>query len=225
MPLVINTNCLIIATHNKGKLLEFQELLDPYVKEIISAADINLPEPEETGATFTENALIKAHAAAKASGEISLADDSGLCVTALGNKPGLHSSRWAGPEKDFTLAMHRIHDELAKIEKQAERTNSPPLAGGVRGGGAPLGGGFNPSAHFICILALAWPDGREKIIEGRCGGTITWPPRGDKGMGYDPIFVLEGHTRTFAEMDSEEKNALSHRGKALQKLVEVYFEN
>jgi len=213
---------LVIATHNAGKLREFQELLGPYVREIVSSAFLGLPEPEETGATFAENALIKARAAAKASGFIALADDSGLCVNALGGQPGLHSARWSGPNKDYALAMRRLHNELNKVDPM----NHPPLAGGSKLR-SNFGEGSNSpdkSAHFTCVLALAWPDGHTEIIEGRCEGTIIWPPRGTKGLGYDPVFVPEGHMRTFAEMESEEKHALSHRGKALRKLVETYFE-
>lgn len=188
---------LVIATHNPGKLQEFRELLGTRVPEIVPAGELNLPEPEETGDTFLENAIIKARAAAKASGHVALADDSGLCVTALGGKPGLHSARWAGPDKDFNAAMKRIHDEL---------------------GASP-----GRSAYFVCVLALIWPDGHAGIIEERCNGTIVWPPRGNKGHGYDPVFMPDGHDRTFAEMDAAEKHALSHRGKALRALAERYF--
>ena len=188
---------LVIATHNAGKLREFQALLAPYVKEIVLAAQLGLPEPEETGATFAENALLKARAAATAFGCMALADDSGLCVTALGGKPGLYSARWAGPEKDFAKAMQRIQDEL--------------------------GTSVDRSAYFLCVLALAWPDGHAEIIEGRCDGTMVWPPRGEKGLGYDPVFVPEGYDRTFAEMNAEEKHTLSHRGKASRALVEKCF--
>jgi XTP/dITP diphosphohydrolase len=188
---------LVIATHNAGKLREFQELLTPYVKEIMSAVQLNLPEPEETGKTFAENALLKARAAAQASGCVALADDSGLCVAALGGAPGLYSSRWAGPDKNYGLAMRRVHEEL--------------------------GAASDRSAYFICVLALAWPDGHTETVEGRCDGAIVWPPRGDKGLGYDPVFVPEDHERTFAEMDAEEKHALSHRGKAMQALAATYF--
>lgn len=195
MPRSFSCDRLIIATHNAGKLREFQALLGPYVKEIVSSGQLGLPEPEETGMTFEENALIKARAAAKESGCVVLADDSGLCVNALGGQPGLHSARWGGRNKDFVVAMKRIHDELGDAKDR--------------------------SAYFMCVLVMVWPDGREVVIEGRCDGHIAWPPRGDKGHGYDPVFVPEGYDRTFAEMDDGEKNALSHRGKALRKLVEV----
>lgn len=187
---------LVIATHNRGKLGEFTEMLSPYVKDIIAAGDVGLPEPEETGTTFAENALLKAHAAAQASGTPALADDSGLCVAGLGNKPGIYSARWGGPHKDFSIAMARIHHEL--------------------------GASSDRSAHFVCVLALAWPGGHIETVEGRVDGYITWPPRGDKGHGYDPFFVPVGHTHTFAEMASEEKHAVSHRGIALRKIIPLF---
>ncbi len=183
---------LVIATHNKGKLREFQALLSPFVGEMVSAGELGLPEPEETGTTFQENALIKARAAAKASRLPALADDSGLCVKALSGEPGIYSARWAGPGKDFMKAMRRIHEELAENEDR--------------------------SAFFIAALALVWPDGREELFEGRCEGTIVWPPRGDKGHGYDPCFQPAGETRTFAEMKAAEKDAQSHRGRAVRAL-------
>lgn len=188
---------LIIATHNKGKLREFRDLLAPYVNVITSAGELNLPEPEETGTTFAENALLKAQAASKLSGSVALADDSGLCVTALGDNPGLYSARWAGPAKDFSIAMKRVHAELGDTPDR--------------------------SAWFICVLALAWPDGHSETVEGRVDGQIVWPPRGDKGHGYDPVFVPQGKKRTFAEMEETEKNALSHRGIAVQGLIAQFF--
>ncbi len=239
-----SANKLVIATHNAGKLSELQELLGPYVKDVVSAGQLGLPEPEETGTTFEENALIKAQAAAKATGAVALADDSGLCVNALNGQPGLHSARWGGPEKDFMTAMRRVNDELNSLAM-----NSPsPLEGEVRRGvckGAPSpaktksllrklkfllplpqgerDSNIDRSACFICVLVLAWPDGHHEVIEGRCDGTIVWPPRGDKGHGYDPVFQPQGYDKTFAEMDSEQKNILSHRGKALRQLVETCF--
>jgi XTP/dITP diphosphohydrolase len=170
---------LVIATHNKGKLREFGSLLGFYTKDIVSAGGLGLPEPEETGATFAENAILKARAAAKASGSFALADDSGLCVTALGGAPGIYSARWGGPARDFDIAMKRVNDELGDAKDR--------------------------SAYFICMLAL------------------VWPPRGDGGMGYDPIFKPAGHHHTFAEMPAEEKDALSHRGKAVRELIRKYF--
>lgn len=185
---------LVLATHNKGKVREFAQILSSHFSPIVTAGDLNLPEPEETGATFVENALLKARAAAKASKDAVLADDSGLCVNALNGDPGLYSARWAGPDKDFMVAMRRVHETL----------------------------GTNPdrSATFIAVLALILPNGSEHVFEGRVQGTIAWPPQGDKGHGYDPVFIPEGDTRRFAEMEEAEKNAISHRGRALQKLLE-----
>ena len=185
---------LVIATHNAGKLREFRTLLGARVGTIVSAGELGLPEPEETGTTFTENALLKARAAAQAAGSVALADDSGLCVTALGGDPGIYSARWAGPDKDFPAAMRRIHDALGLT--------------------------MDRSASFICVLALVWPDGATETLEGRVDGTLIWPPRGTYGHGYDPMFVPQGEPRSFAEMTEDEKNALSHRGKALKLLLE-----
>ncbi len=184
---------LVIATHNAGKAREISDLLRPYVGTFYTAGDLNLPEPEETGATFIANAEIKALAAAKASGKPTLADDSGLAVTALNGDPGIYSARWAGPDKDFGFAM-------AKIEKALKGTKE-------RG------------AAFICALSLAWPDGHVQSVEGRVEGHLEFPPRGNKGFGYDPIFVPQGYEITFAEMDPREKHTISHRAKAFEKLV------
>lgn len=184
---------LVIATHNMGKLREFTSLLAPYSKAILSSGELNLPEPEETGLSFEENALLKAKSTAQLSNRVALADDSGLCVTALNNEPGIYSARWAGPQKDFPMAMKLIHDKME--------------------------GAIDKSAHFICMLALVWPDGHSELFEGRVDGHLTWPPRGDKGHGYDPFFIPNGHERTFAEMDPDEKNAISHRAIAVHKLV------
>jgi XTP/dITP diphosphohydrolase len=184
---------LVIATHNSGKLREFARLLGGSFGALVTAGELGLPEPEEIGTTFAENALIKAKAAALASQSAALADDSGLCVTALKGDPGLYSARWAGPDKDFASAMKRVHEALGAAQDR--------------------------SAYFIAVLALALPDGSCEIFEGRVDGHIVWPPRGDKGHGYDPVFVPEGHARTFAEMEEEEKNALSHRGRAIAGLL------
>ena len=190
---------LVIATHNKGKAEEIAELLAPYVSKFYTASDLDLPEPEETGATFTENALLKARSAAQASGKISLADDSGLAVNALNGDPGIYSARWGGPEKDFNLAMEKVHHKLQDHEDR--------------------------SAYFVCVLALAWPDGRSEVFEGFVNGMIIWPIRGDKGFGYDPIFQADGYDVTFAEMEPAEKHAISHRADAFEKLVEHCFKN
>ena len=195
---------IVAATHNRGKLLEIQELLRPYGIEAIGAGELGLSEPEETGLTFGENAILKAVASARASGEAALADDSGLCVAALGDAPGIYSARWAGGSKNFAGAMARIENEL--LSAAAPR----PWR-----------------AHFVSALALAWPDGWVETFDGRVDGELVFPPRGAKGFGYDPIFRPDGHSRTFGEMTSEEKHglpaggslALSHRARAFQRLA------
>lgn len=188
---------LVLATGNSGKVREISAMLADYVPHFYSMDDLGLPEPEETGSTFEENAVLKALAAATASGKIALADDSGLAVTALDGAPGIYSARWAGPEKDFQHAMAKVEEALT--------------------------GKDDRSAAFVCVLALAWPDGHTETVEGRVEGKIIWPPRGDGGFGYDPVFVPEGESRTFAEMSREEKKALSHRGRAFEKLVQACF--
>lgn len=191
---------LVIASHNAGKVREIAELLGPHGIEPVSAGSLGLPEPEETGTTFIANAELKALAAADLSGLPALADDSGLCVEALNGDPGIFSARWAGPEKDFSVAMQRVWDAI-----------------GAKGPDAGHG------AHFICALALAWPDGHVEAFEGRVDGQIVWPPRGDKGFGYDPIFQPLGHTISFAEMDPADKHAMSHRADAFRQLVAASF--
>lgn len=191
---------LVIASHNAGKVREIAELLGPHGMEPVSAGALGLPEPEETGTTFIANAELKALASATASGLPALADDSGLCVSALGGDPGIYSARWAGETKDFSLAMARIHQALEAVGPSAPR-----------------------DAHFICALSLAWPDGHVESFEGRVDGSLVWPPRGDRGFGYDPIFVPQGHAITFAEMDPAAKHAMSHRADAFRQLVEAVF--
>lgn len=183
---------LLLATHNKGKAKEFAELLRGLVAEVKSAAEFNLPEPEETETTFMGNALLKARAGCKATGLPTLADDSGFAVHALNGDPGVYSARWAGPDKDFTMAMTKVNDLL----------------------------GDNPdrSSAFIAVLALVYPDGREVTFEGRCEGDMVWPPRGAGGFGYDPVFQPQGLDKTFGEMTSDEKHAISHRAKAVAQL-------
>jgi XTP/dITP diphosphohydrolase len=190
-------NKLVIASHNAGKVREIGALLEPFNVEVVSAGTLNLDEPEETGETFVDNALLKAHAAAKASGLPSLADDSGLSVWALSGAPGIYSARWAGPDKDFTVAMKKVEELMRGAE---DRT-----------------------AAIICALALAWPDGHAEVFEGSVSGEIVWPPRGDKGFGYDPIFVADGETQTFAEIDPARKHAMSHRADAFHQLVAACF--
>ncbi|WP_025841530.1 RdgB/HAM1 family non-canonical purine NTP pyrophosphatase [Asaia platycodi] len=186
---------IVLASHNKGKLVEFRALLAPTGIEIVSAAELGLAEPEETADSFEGNAAIKALAAAKATGMPALSDDSGFCVSALDGRPGIYSARWAGPGGDMQVAMQRVHDEM---------------------GGSP-----DKQAAFVAVLCLAWPDGTTRFAEGRCEGTICWPPRGDHGHGYDPMFVPQGDCRSFAELSSDEKNATSHRGRALARFLET----
>ena len=198
------TGRLVVATHNPGKLREIRELMKPHGVEALSAAELNLDEPEETGSTFRANAALKAEAAARASGIVALADNSGLCVEALGGAPGIYSARWAGGAKDFGAAMARVERELKA------RAAPPPWR-----------------AFFVSVLALAWPDGGLETFEGRVDGTLVFPPRGTAGFGYDPIFRPDGDDRTFGEMESEEKHgipadgslALSHRARAFQSLA------
>ena len=198
---------LVIATHNPGKLKEMRELLAPFGVEAVAAGTLGLGEPEETGTSFGENARIKAEAAAQASGLPAFADDSGLAVDALDGKPGIHSARWAGPEKDFAHAMEKVEQELSR-----------------RGASAP----HDRRAHFVSALCVAWPDGHVEEFEGRVDGTLVWPPRGHKGFGYDPMFLPDGHTGTFGEMSADEKHGLpprgpglSHRARAFLKLAEA----
>jgi XTP/dITP diphosphohydrolase len=198
---------LVIATHNAGKLREIRALLAPYGMDCVSAGELGLPEPEETGTTFVENALIKAQAAAQASGWPALADDSGLSVAALGGAPGVYTADWAetteregGPGRDWYMAMGKVEGKLAQQGPETPR-----------------------DAWFSCVLALAWPDGSHAVYEGRIDGTLTWPPRGTMGFGYDPVFVPGGDTRTFAELDPAEKHAMSHRARAFAKLVAEQF--
>jgi XTP/dITP diphosphohydrolase len=201
---------LVIATHNPGKLAEMRELLAPYGIEAISAGELGLAEPEETGMTFRDNARIKAEKAAKASGLPAFADDSGLAVDALGGAPGIYSARWAGPDKNFARAMQSIEQKLS------ERSATAPE---------------QRRAQFVSALCVAWPDGHVEDFEGRVDGALVWPPRGDKGFGYDPMFLPDGHSRTFGEMDSIEKHGLpprgkglSHRARAFLKLAEACLE-
>ena len=181
---------ILLATHNKGKVAELSALLKPYGVEVVSSDELGLPEPVETENTFVGNALIKARAASGATGLPCLADDSGLCVTALNGDPGVYSADWAGNPRDFNIAMKKVHDELGDV--------------------------MDKSAYFISVFAFVWPDGTEKIFEGRCNGQIIWPQRGTGGHGYDPIFMADGETRTFAEMTLDEKAKYSHRAKAFE---------
>jgi XTP/dITP diphosphohydrolase len=188
---------LVIASHNRGKVREIAELLAPFGADVVSAGDLGLDEPEETGLTFVANAELKARAAATASGLPALSDDSGLVVPALGGAPGIHSARWGGEGRDFGLAMRKVEEALA--------------------------GKSDRRAHFVCALSLCWPDGTCDTFEGTVHGTLVWPPRGERGFGYDPIFVPEGHAVTFGEMDPAAKHAISHRADAFRKLITACF--
>ena len=193
---------LVIATHNPGKLREMRELLAPYGIEAVSAGELGLAEPEETGTTFRDNARIKAMAAATASGLPAFADDSGLAVDALGDAPGIQSARWAGPAKDFAQAMQKVEDLLS-----------------AHGAKAPE----RRKAHFVSALCVAWPDGHVEEFEARVDGTLIWPPRGALGFGYDPMFLPDAHTRTFGEMPSAEKHGLPPRGKGLSHRARAFL--
>ncbi|MGL1921311.1 MAG: RdgB/HAM1 family non-canonical purine NTP pyrophosphatase [Hyphomicrobiales bacterium] len=193
---------LIVASHNQGKIREINELLKPFGILAKSAAELNLIEPEETGETFAENAELKALTAAEASGLPCLADDSGYSVVALNGDPGIYSARWAGDHKDFALAMQMVECKLQDKDAQEDEDRA---------------------AAFICALTLAWPDGHMETFEGRVDGTSIWPPQGENGFGYDPIFKAKGHDRTFAEMDRSEKQKISHRADAFEQLVNACF--
>ena len=193
---------LIVASHNSGKVREIVALLQPFGVTAASAGELGLPEPEENGVSFAANARIKALAAARSAQQPALADDSGLVVDALAGAPGIYSARWAGPNKSFSAAMKRVQRELVAVraEDPADRI-----------------------AHFAAALVLAWPDGHTETFEGRVDGTVVWPPRGDRGFGYDPIFLANGHTQTFGEMEPEKKHAISHRAHAFVQLVDGCF--
>ncbi len=187
---------LVVASHNPGKVTEIEALLAPFGIATVGAAALGLGEPEETGTMFEDNAALKVHAAARASGLPAIADDSGLVVPALGGAPGIYSARWAGPDKDFRIAMARVERELGDKDR---------------------------GAHFVAVLALAWPDGGEALFRGEAHGHLTFPPRGERGFGYDPIFVPDGYEETFGEMDPALKHRISHRACAFAKLVEACF--
>ena len=198
---------LVIASHNQGKVREIRALLKPYGIEPVSAGDLDLPEPEETGTTFGENALLKARASAEGAGCVALADDSGLCVAALGGKPGVYTADWAErqwfegePGRDWYMAMGKVEGLLAEQGPDVDRR-----------------------AYFVCTLALAWPDGHSEVFEGRVHGNLVWTPRGTLGFGYDPVFQPIGLEETFAELDPEQKQAMSHRADAFAKLVDGCF--
>ena len=194
---------LVLATHNAGKVREIAALLGPYGMEPVAAGAIGLPEPEETEDSFAGNALLKAEAASRGSGMVALSDDSGLCVAALGGEPGVYTANWAEKpdgSRDWLMAMQKVETALAALGPDVSR-----------------------HAEFVCTLALAWPDGHHDLFEGRVAGHLVWPPRGDRGFGYDPVFVPEGHAETFGEMDPDTKHAISHRAVAFAKLVAASF--
>ncbi|WP_345790846.1 non-canonical purine NTP pyrophosphatase [Devosia litorisediminis] len=201
---------LVLATHNSGKLTEFRELFEPFGLQIVSAGELGLPEPEETGTSFAENARLKAHAAARATGQLALSDDSGLCVDALNGDPGVYTADWAGVPRDFGHAMQRVQDAL-----QAAGATTPQQR----------------SASFNATMCLAHPDGRDVLYVGKVEGQLIWPPRGSIGHGYDPMFMPDGHTITFGEMPAETKHSwapgqqgLSHRARAFNQFFEAQIE-
>ena len=203
----LGSGSLVIATHNAGKLKEISALLEPHGMKCLSAGSLGLPEPAETGTTFVQNALLKTRAAAEASGIVARADDSGLSVAALGGRPGVYTADWAerqwfegDPGRDWYMAMGKVEGLLQEQGSDVDR-----------------------SCAFHCVLALAWPDGEHAVYEGTAPGSLTWPPRGDMGFGYDPVFVPEGSEQTFAEIDPAQKHAISHRADAFAKLVSEQF--
>ena len=196
MPRPFTDDRLVIASHNRGKVEEISALLMPFRIAALAAASLGIPEPEETGDSFETNAALKAGAAAEASGLPALADDSGLVVPALGGAPGIYSARWAGPTKDFRIAMERVHRELGEQDRRA---------------------------LFVAVLALAWPDGNLDLFRGEVTGALVWPPRGDRGFGYDPMFVPDGGEATFGEIEPAQKHLISHRARAFAKLAEGCF--
>ncbi|QNT69334.1 RdgB/HAM1 family non-canonical purine NTP pyrophosphatase [Defluviicoccus vanus] len=196
-PRRLGTGTLVIASHNAGKVAEIGDLLRPFGTKVVSVGALQLPVPDETETTFIGNAMIKARAAAAATGLPALADDSGLCVHALGGEPGVYSADWGGPERDFALAMRRVEERLQGVA--------------------------NRRAHFVCALVVCWPDGQCASFEGVVHGELIWPPRGCSGFGYDPLFVPDGYAQSFGEMTPEEKHRISHRADAFAKLVSACF--
>lgn len=195
----LSSGRLVVASHNAGKVREIAALLAPFGLDVVSAGALGLDEPEETGSTFIDNAVLKARAAADVAKLPALADDSGLEVTALNGAPGIYSARWGGATRDFSVAMNRVRDEME------------------------ASGNSDTSARFVCALALAWPDGHVETVEGEVRGHVVFPPRGKNGFGYDPIFIADGNTMTFGEMEPEAKHAISHRADAFAKLVARCF--
>lgn len=190
---------LVVASHNQGKLREIRDLLQGFAIDVKSAGELGLPEPDETEDTYKGNAILKAKAAALASGFPALSDDSGFEVIAIDKAPGLFSARWAGPEKDFSHAMQKVNDAYQSS------------------------GSDNPHARFVCALSIVWPDGHDETVEGIIDGSFVWPPRGENGFGYDPVFVLKGHDQTFGEVDPDWKHGVSHRANAFSQLLDRCF--
>jgi len=195
----LTESCLVVASHNQGKVREIRDLLAPFALKIASVAELDLPEPEETEKTYRGNAKLKAAAAASASGMPALSDDSGFEVAAINNSPGLYSARWAGPEKDFSMAMEKVHASF--------------LASGSQ----------DKNCRFVCALSLVWPDGHDETVEGTIDGEMVWPPRGNRGFGYDPMFRPIGHDLTFGECDQDWKHQVSHRANAFDQLLKRCF--
>ncbi|MCQ2914051.1 MAG: RdgB/HAM1 family non-canonical purine NTP pyrophosphatase [Alphaproteobacteria bacterium] len=197
----LNTNMLVLATHNAGKVAEMQKILAPYDIKVLSADDLKLSEPEETGTTFVENALIKAISASKEANMVAIADDSGLCVHALNNRPGIYSARYNEPKKNgFDYAMKCLDEELKEKTDNKDR-----------------------SAHFSCAIAVAFPNGETKTFEGIVNGSLCWPARGNAGFGYDPMFVPDGYDKSFAELSGDVKNKISHRANALKQFIDYFL--
>lgn len=196
---VFEGNKLVIASHNEGKIKEIRDLLKPLKIDVLSAKDFKIIEPDENGVSFEENALIKSNFVSKQSSLPSLSDDSGICFPDLNNSPGIYSARWAGKNKNFSLAMLKVYNGLKKLKKPTNK------------------------CFFICSLSLAWPDGYNVTVSGKVDGVFTWPPRGKKGFGYDPIFKPLGHNMTFAEMEPDFKHGISHRSFAFKKLIDLCF--
>ena len=196
---IFNGTKLVIASHNKGKIKEIKDLLDPLKIKIFSADELNIDEPDENGLSFEENAIIKSSFVSKKSGIPSLSDDSGICFPDLNDSPGIYSARWAGKNKDFHIAMLKIYNGLKKTKKPVNKCS------------------------FVCSLSLSWPDGHNITVSGKVEGTFSWPPKGNKGFGYDPIFKPLGHNLTFAEMEPNFKHSISHRSIAFEKLIKLCF--
>ncbi len=209
MPRKFNGDTLVLATHNKGKIAELRDMIGGRVPHLLTAAELGLPEPPETGTTFTENAMIKASTAAKLCKFPVLAEDSGLCITALNGAPGVYAADWAGHPRNFRAAIHRVLAEMAEIERSSGQDQGPSS--------------FDRTAYFQTVMIMAWPDGHTEITEGRVDGVMTETMRGRTDFGYDPVFMPVGHAKTFGEMTIQEKGAMSHRARALRAMLDRCF--